>query len=364
MEVFFSAGEASGDAYAAELASRLKASFPDLKLSGVGSTLSRLAGIDLVADSSHWGVIGAVEAVGVYFRIKRGFEAAKAALARGGSGTRVLVAIDFGAMNIPLIRAAKKLGWKIVYFIPPGSWRKDRQGGDLPDLCDEIVTPFPWSQEILARMGAKVHWFGHPLKQMVQKSAAVPRERAGVAVLPGSRMHEIKHNVPAIVKALTGLGAPVHLGVSRNVVAKELCDFYESHGPGQVASAGKAHEALLSSQAAVVCSGTATLESALARCPTVVVYRGSRLMHLEYLIRRPAFEFISLPNILLGRGVLPELIQDAASPDVIRAHVQSLMPDGSEREAQLSAFDELDNVLGPADALDKSADLIASVLRG
>lgn len=354
MRLFFSAGEASGDAYVAALAARLAED--GVVMQGIVGAKGESAGVQAVASNRDWGAIGIYESLKVAPRIRRGYYSALSALAQGTPG--VCVPVDFGYMNIRLARQAKAMGWKVLYFSPPGSWRRDKQGADLPQVADEIVTPFPWSAEILRRMGASVHWFGHPLKQMVAESGSPEGPRSGIAVLPGSRLHEVENNVPVVAKALEGFAGRIRLSCAPNVSAPELLALWGRHSPLVATAEPDLYPLLKSAEAAIVCSGTATLESALCGCPTVVVYRGGKAMELEYRIRRPKFDFISLPNILLGRMLLPELIQWDASPAAIREAVTALLPDGLARRDQLAGFDELGSLLGPADALDQTARLI------
>jgi len=106
-----------------------------------------------------------------------------------------------------------------------------------------------------------------------------------------------------------------------------------------------------------VCSGTATLEAALCECPMVVVYRGTKIMEIEHRIRKPKFDYISLPNILLDRQLLPELIQHDAHPASIRDHLANIR-EGVGREAQLAGFRELNELLGPSECLERTANLL------
>lgn len=354
--VFFSAGEASGDAYAAALTRRLPAG---LDILGVGGPQAAAAGMTLVSDSSRWGAVGIYESLKVVPRVTAGYRAAFSALAEGRPG--VFVPIDYGFMNVRLARHARRMGWKVVYFIPPGSWRKDRQGADLPEVSDTIITPFAWSADILRRMGADAHWFGHPLKQLVYESRILG-QRDGLAVLPGSRDHEVTANLDVIAQATERLDTnPVRLAASPNLpdawVAKRWATI--SQKPAEIVQ--PARRALWQSRAAIVCSGTATLEAALAKCPCVVIYRGSHAMRIEFAIRKPKFDFISLPNILLGRGAVTELLGDDANPDRIGAAVEPLLAESQAREEMLAAFAEVDEICGPADALDRSAALIAEI---
>ena len=322
-------------------------------------TRLRAAGAAIVADSTRWGAIGVAQAFRVAPRITRGFYRAKAQLLASEPG--LFVPIDFGYMNLRLARHAKGGGWKVLYFVPPGSWRRDRQGRDLPELTDAIVTPFPWSAEILQRMGANAHFFGHPLKQMVASAPAAPAVRASIAVLPGSRDAEIGMNLPTIARALEGRPEPVEFAVAPTIGSARLSKMWRRFAPtrkGDIFTEGDTYGVLKRARAAVVCSGTATLEAALCGCPTVVVYRITPMTELQARLMRFKVEFISQPNILLQRAVLPELIQYDATPATVRAALEPLLAETPERAAQLAAFEELSGILGPSDAIDQTAALV------
>ncbi|GMV89779.1 MAG: lipid-A-disaccharide synthase [Chthonomonas sp.] len=364
MSLFISAGEPSGDAYGAFLLRKILERDPSVTCHAVGGPRLAAAGANLVADSRTWGVLGVVQSIKACPRIWVGYLRTKKFLRSQPPG--VLVAIDFGYLNIRLARFAKALGWKVVYFIPPGSWRRDRQGTDLPKIADAIATPFPWSADILRGMGANVHWFGHPLKELVEASrASNVRLPNRIALLPGSREHEVLANLRVIGPAIAPLdGYEFEVALvndSYRDVVKEALEAHVSADRLHYAVADT-HGVLRRSHAAIVCSGTATLEAALCGCPTVVVYRFTPMMELEARILRPKYDYISLPNILLQRGVLPELIQHDASPRAIREHLVALL-DGSERAKQLAAMDELQGILGPSDAVSRTADLVLEHLR-
>lgn len=359
--LFFSAGEASGDAYGSEILERMRGRGFDGEVEAVGGARLRSSGAALVADSSRWGAIGIVEAFRVGPRVLRGYLRAKHALAQGPPG--LFVPIDYGFINIRLARHARARGWKVLYFSPPGSWRRDKQGADLPEISDEIVTPFSWSAEILSKMGASVHWYGHPIKEMIAARGATPRETSTLAALPGSRRHEIESNVPVIAAAIPDLIEKVEFAVAPTIDARELTTLWSKHSAKPAAmTTGDTYGVLQRARAAIVCSGTATLEAALCACPCVVMYRGTKLMELEYRIRKPKFEFVSLPNILARRAVIPELLQWDASPERIRSEIEWLLADGPAREGQLAAFRELDSELGPPEALTRTAELAMSLV--
>ncbi|HVL38527.1 MAG TPA: hypothetical protein VM328_03955, partial [Fimbriimonadaceae bacterium] len=309
------------------------------------------------------GAISIVQALKVAPRILLGARKVKRALATIEPG--LFIPIDFGYANIRLARHAKKHGWKVLYFIPPGSWRRDRQGKDLPEVTDEIVTPFPWSAEMLQSMGASAHFFGHPIKQMMrQPEGPVERIQNRIAVLSGSRRHEIKENLPVVARALRGEEVAEFAVAPSTDLAwlQGLWARLAPHRSADLFTRADVAGVLRRSQAAIVCSGTATLEAALCRCPMVVIYRLTKLMEFEARLLKTRPRFVSLPNIVLEREVVPELIQADASPSNVRRELDLLLEDGPSRAAQLKSFEELDALLGPADAIARAAQLALSLL--
>ncbi|MCW5940001.1 MAG: hypothetical protein KF884_10215 [Fimbriimonadaceae bacterium] len=328
-------------------------------VSAVGSRLLQSAGVALVADSSNWGAVGILESVRVAPRVFGGYQQAKLRLGHTHQG--LFVPIDFGYINVKLARRAKQNGWKVLYFVPPGSWRRDKQGGDLPLIADAIVTPFPWSAEILRGMGANAHFFGHPLKQMVGPLDE-GRLKEGVAVMPGSRLHEVSRHLALAAETLQNFQGTVRIVVAPNLDPNKVQESWIRFGGGDAELRLDKYEALKESRAAIVCSGTATLEAALCRCPMVVVYKVSPWAVPEFLARRSKIEFISLPNILLRRPLLPELLQWYAQPESVMGELERLLEDGSARQVQMEGFEELDEVLGPSDAIDRTAQLALEIV--
>jgi lipid-A-disaccharide synthase len=435
MRLFFSAGEASGDAYAAALLKAIldrvrstggyqESSFADsldlveavmaiedeygvelsdadvadvrspeelfdrygglgnsseeqlLTVQAIGGRKVEAAGATLVADSSSWGAIGVTESLRVYPKARQGLARAQRALKAGAPG--VFVPIDYGYMNIGLARLAKSLGWKVVYFSPPGAWRKDKQGADLPKVSDAVITPFSWSADMLNGMGADAHWFGHPIKQMIRDAAPSPfsasaekgegvegEGRSRVAILPGSRQSEVRLLLPVFAKALKEFEEQAEIAIAATVNRQALEARWRELAPGRqdVFTADDTYGVLRRARAAIVCSGTATLEAALCRCPHVVVYKVSKAVEAQARLIRFKVPHIAQPNILLERTIVPELIQQAATPEAIAHELKALLADGPMRSRQLEAFEALDRMLGPDDAIDRSAELIAGMLR-
>lgn len=364
MTIVFSAGEASGDQYAAELATRLHRARPELRLQGVGGPRLRDAGVEILEDSSSWGAIGISQALRIAPKVYAGLRRVWRAMQAQPPG--VFVPIDFGYGNLRLARVAKEAGWKVLYFIPPGSWRRDAQGRDVVAVSDVVVTPFSWSADAYRAAGADAHWFGHPMKQLASQGWVENTERHGVAILPGSRHHEVELLLPVIADALR-IAPPmgtVEFGVAPNLGEAYVRSLWQRVAPerkNDVFTVGDVFGTLHRAEAALVCSGTATLQAALARCPHLILYRLTPGMMFQARLLRVKPKRIGLPNIFLDREAVPELIQDQANPQAIRAGLDSLLKPGSARTAQLAAFDDLDGVLGPTSCLDETTDLIAKM---
>jgi lipid-A-disaccharide synthase len=363
--ILISTGEASGDAVGAYLLEEMRKLGFQGKAYAVGSVRLRNAGAEIIADSSTWGALGVYQAVkkaprlisgglGVFKWIKR-------------NKPDLVIAIDFGFMNVRACKVAKKAGLKTFYFLPPGSWRKDRTGDDLPQIADKIATQFPWSEKLLKEKGADVEWVGHPVTQMVGETAE--GERTSLAILPGSRRHEIELNLPVMARACDLLksemaGIEVNVACAPTADASWVSSLWARHCslPVKVTTDG-ALDALKRARAAIVCSGTATLEAAICKTPLVVVYVLDKLMVAEAKLVRLKFEFIAQPSILLGRLVAPELFYVNATPERIAEELNPLLSDTEIRRKQLADFDEIERMLGPDDAITRAASMACDLLK-
>ncbi|RYG94325.1 MAG: hypothetical protein EON58_16515, partial [Alphaproteobacteria bacterium] len=203
----------------------------------------------------------------------------------------------------------------------------------------------------------------HPIKSL--RPAYTNPQRDAIALLPGSRLSEIELMLPVYAEAVRGLDGPFLIPVPAFQTGLARAIWTRTGGdPAAIvdATAEGVAPSLARARAAIVCSGTATLEAALARTPHVVAYRLSpaTLREAKLLrVKRP--KFIALPNIVLDREIVPELIQDEASPAALRAWLDRLLADGSE---QRIAFEELDRLLGAPDAVARTAELAISMLDG
>lgn len=357
MRVLFVSGEASGDLYASRVMRVLKCLYPEAEIWAVGGEKSQEAGARILLDHRGWGAIGIFEALKRVPPLLLAFRKILRFLRRRRPD--VLVLVDFGAFNRPLGRAAGKLGIKRIYYIPPGCWsRSEKPAKKALGTADLFITPFAWSAENLRKLGAKVVRVGHPLLEAVREARGGDFRRPPpnlesptFAVLPGSREAELKHCLPVLLKACTEIarrkkGAKFVLSLAPGVEAERV---RSAIPPGLKYRLFKgADEPLRCADVALVVSGTAVLQAALWRCPCLCLYRASPAVHLQYKLLFPKKLFISLPNLILGRKVVSELLQAEANPLRLALEALDLLHNEGRREEMLRAFAEIERLLeGP-----------------
>ena len=158
------------------------------------------------------------------------------------------------------------------------------------------------------------------------------------------------------------MDCPMRIALASNLAEDDMMRVWRKWSLHDPILSRNTYDVLKSSRAGVICSGTATLEAALCGCPCVVMYRGSWAMGIEYRLRKPQFEYISLPNILLDKPLLKELIQEAATADAVLSELEDLMREGDRRDAVLRGFSELADSLGGADCLTSTANLVKALV--
>lgn len=381
------AGEASGDAYGAALARELQRLVPDVKLWGLGGARMRSAGVELLFDCGDWAAIGIVQSLRVFPKLRfRVFPA----LIRELKSRRpdVVVPVDFGAFNVPVCRICKRIGLRVLYYLPPGSWKREGPPPtNLAQVTDRIATQFSWSRDRLAAAGADVEWVGHPLLDLLAQQDEPPKlpgefgwspEAEVVAILPGSRHHEILYNSPALAEAavlihrrrpnarfLVALAQTVNQRQVETLMDPLLSLKDEEGRPVAAVARGRTHEALAASSVGLICSGTATLEAAILGVPMVILYRGGTLMRIEYVLRGlKRLRWIGLPNIIADRTVVPELIDRDAEAAALTEAALRILTDPEYADAMRRELAEVRSMLGMPGATARTARLVLDLASG
>jgi len=370
------AGEASGDLHGARLVRAMTEKEPGIRFYGIGGGNLKEAGVDLWADAADMAVVGLTEVLSklreilmVMGRLKKSLRLLKPDL---------VILIDYPDFNLPLARSAKKYGIPVFYYISPQvwAWRKGRIK-TLSRIVDRMAVVLPFEEALYRQAGVDATFVGHPLLDVVE--AASPREetlhRFGlrdqvttVALLPGSRKGEVSRLLPAMLKAarlLTEKVKPVQFLLPLAATLDEAWMRERIAGadaPEIRLVRGATYDAVAAADAAVVVSGTATLETALLGTPLIVIYKVSAL---SYLIGRMliSVDHIGLVNIVAGKTVAPELIQHEANPERIAAEVLAILSDNDRRRAIRDELSRIREKLGRPGAAQRAADLALELLR-
>jgi lipid-A-disaccharide synthase len=374
--IMLSAGEASGDLHGATLCHALRALEPTVSVVGMGGPRMAAAGVEIVADPTHHAVVGVTEAVG---RVPALYRAYRALLHRiRAQRPDALVLIDFPEFNMRLGRAASRAGVPVVYFVPPQlwAWRPGRARG-IARFATRVLTVLPFEREIYEAVRAPVEYVGHPLLDVLplDMTRDAARERLGVdpaasliGLLPGSRRKEVERILPDMLEATRKLAATDSrrhflLGAAPTVDKRFMTTLLEAArkagGPPVEIVEGLTHELMAASDVLMIASGTATLEAALLNAPMVVCYRVSRTT--EWIGRRLALlPWISLPNIILRRFAVPELLQ-AQVAKRLAGETLRLLEDSAAITGQRASFKEIRGRLGEPGVAQRSAQAVLEV---
>ena len=369
-----SCGEPSGDLYAGALAAEILRTDPSATITGFGGDRLRAAGASLVGDFSGLSVTGLWEVVRVLPRTYATYRR----LVRDAETTRpdVLVAIDFPDFNFTLARAVRKLGVPVVYYISPQlwAWRRGRMK-TMRRIADRVLVIFPFEEQIYRDAGIPVQWVGHPLLDVAQvpepRTAFLSRlgmdpERPVVALLPGSRRNELHAILPDLVSAAviirTRLPNVQWIVARAPHLADDVFEPVNRLGDGVAIVEHETDDVLAAADVALVASGTVTVQAALHECPMVVVYR---LSALTYRLGKPFVhvETYAMANLVAGRRVVPELIQDAFTPDRVAAEALRVLTDAAHAAAVRRDLREVRGKLGTPGASRRAADAVLDVAR-
>jgi lipid-A-disaccharide synthase len=364
-------GEASGDLLAGGVVRAIKARDPSRPIIGIGGVHCRAAGAETLWDVSELSVMGIGEVIPKLRHILKLMDAIVAWAAR--ERPEVALLVDAPDFNLRLAKRLKRLGVRVIAYVSPSVWAW-RQGRvkTIAKRVDELCCILPFEESWYRDRGVRATFVGHPLLEQQPADEAVRALRHDLlggsngpllALLPGSRRFEVKQLLPAMLGAARQLSTELPtLRVAIPVaptVRREVVEAYcRAAGVTPMLLEGHARELLGAADAAIVASGTASLEAALARVPTVVTYRASFLTYLVFklLVRAP---FIALPNIIAGRQIVPEVLQRNVTSEVLASQVRPLLRSTPERAAMVDALTRVRASLGTPGASERVA---ASVL--
>jgi len=352
LRVLISSGEASGELYGAELLTALRGLHDgSVECYGMGGERMKAAGCELLVEAKDVAIVGLFEVLSHLPSLYRRFHRLLDEVDRRRPDVAVL--IDFPDWNLRLARELHRRGIPVVYYVSPQlwAWRRGRIR-QVQKYVREMLVIFPFEREFYLKHGVEAEFVGHPLSELAPPTITrddfaarwgLDASKQWIALLPGSRRKELRLNLPAIVGAAQRLGAefeyvmPVASTLDAGWVREQvaLCG-----GEINIHLCDDARAALMHSRVGVVASGTATVEAALIGTPFVMVYRLAGLTWTlgRHLVKLPHYGMV---NLVAGRRVVPELIQDGFTPETVEREVRRLLPDGEPRREMLAALDEV-----------------------
>ena len=392
--VMIVAGEASGDLHGARLVEAMSRRSRNLEFFGVGGKAMRAAGVSVEVEASRLSVVGLTEVIGRFPDLRRGLSAAKGWLRERRPD--LLILIDFPDFNLHLAACARRLGIPVLYYIGPQiwAWRSGRVR-KVRDRVRHMAVILPFEERFYRRHGVPATFVGHPLmdgtlppvdedfsrrlrgenrkERPDQRPNKRPDQRPNqrwIGLLPGSRRGEIERILPVLRDAAERMAAAdptlaFAVSVSDSVEMDHVASILaRAADPGRFELVGGGvHRVLERACLTVSASGTVTLEGALAGVPMIVVYRVSPISyHLgRALIRVP---FVSLVNLIAGREVVPELLQDAAAPEAVARLAGRLLADEPALLRMRADLLEVRKRMGPPGASERVAGIALDLLSG
>jgi len=372
-KILIIAGEASGDLHGSGVVRSLLRLSPDVQVYGVGSGNMRQAGAELIIDSSQLAVVGITEVFGqignlfkAYWQLKEFIKTNHLAL---------LILIDFPDFNLLLTRVAKSVGVPVLYYISPQvwAWRSGRVK-KIANRVDKMAVILPFEVAIFRQAGLDVEFVGHPLLDVLdlnRQDISLPNteEWKGtplIALLPGSRAKEVNSLLPSMKRAAEIIrdkkpGARFILAAAPSLNVKEVTEFLKSSDVSVTIVQGQTYQVIKAADLVIVASGTATLETAILDKPMVILYHVSSL---SYWIGKSLVKvnWIGLVNIVAGKSVVPELLQQEVKGERIAAEVLKILEDESCRQKILQGLAEVRDKLGTPGAAERVAQIALEMI--
>ncbi|HLD16306.1 MAG TPA: lipid-A-disaccharide synthase [Coxiellaceae bacterium] len=354
---FIIAGENSGDCLGADLIEALRRKTPEVTILGMGGDKMRQAGAHIVLDMNALSIIGGLQVVTHYPRIVHAFKVIKKALLE--TRPDLLILIDYPGFNLRMAKFAKKHGIPVLYYVSPQLWAWHYSRiNTIKQYVDHMAVFFPFEKMLYEREGVPVQLIRHPLLHQISAHSSVANnyKHPLIGLLPGSRKQEIEKMLPVMVEAKKHIQrqlpqAEFVLFLSSNLSLKDLVPYITP----DIRIIQRDHDQVLAScQAAMVTSGTATLEVALHTVPLVVMYRvfGYNLAK-RFIIKTP---FIGLCNIVAEEEVAKEMIQNRMTPASIANEVVMLASNESYRKKRLAQLQRIRTHMEGGERIDALAE--------
>lgn len=356
-KLFIITGEYSGDIHASKVVKELLKIYPEVTIEGIGGENLKAAGVKLFSNQDKMGAMGVspkilIDHISLGKRVVSYLE--------NEYKPDLVLLIDYGAFNLNIAKAlksSKKHNFKIFYYIPPQVWASRKwRINTIKKYIDKVLCIFPFEKPLYESYGIKTHYCGHPLIAQIPPKADrdeffkkhnLDKSKKLVSVFPGSRAFELKNLMNVFLKSAVKLKnnhpdlqflvsqAP---NLSDSIYKKYLKDNDFTVVKGE-------NQAMLSvSDVLILASGTVALEASLYQTPMIIAYKGPYLLYLIYLLVR-CIKNVSLPNIITGKNIVPEIIETNVNPDNICNNIEKLLYDNDYREKNINELGEVKDLL-------------------
>lgn len=357
--IFIITGEHSGDIHASKVVDELRKNCPEnleFVVEGIGGENLRNAGVKLFSDQKKMSAMGVSPKIlidhlslgmGLVNYLNNEFK------------PDLVLLIDYGAFNLNIAKALKKKNKdiKIYYYIPPQVWASRKwRINVIKNFVDKVLCIFPFEKDMYEKAGIDVHYCGHPLISQLPEKAnrdefferhGLDKSKKLVSVFPGSRVFELKNLMKIFigaVKILEKMHSDVQFVISHAPnLSDDIFDKYMEETNFKVIK-GENQAMLSVSDALILASGTVALEAALYQTPMIISYKGPTFLYYIYLLVR-CLDKVSLPNIITGKDIVPEILQENAKSDFIAYNIEKLLYDADSRNAQIQGLGEVKELL-------------------
>lgn len=365
-------GEASGDLHCSRLAQKLKELYPSLSLFGMGGMMMRQAGVEIIYDISELSVLGITEVLGRLPLILRRLKDLKALM--DTRKPNALVLIDFPDFNMRLMPYAYKRQIPVIYYIPPKAWAwRKKRAYKLAKYTTAIASIFPFEAKVYKQAGANVHYVGHPLLDFAMPSLSrsesyskfqLSNQKPIIGLMPGSRVREIKSLLPVMLDSVEIIkknipDAQFILPVASTIPYDMIQSLTEPYEYIKIIDSSDVYNMMSIADLIIMASGTATLESTFIGTPMIVLYKVSFLtwIIMKSLVN-PDIRSTTLPNIIAGKNIVPELLQDKANPNKIAEIAINMLRNPEKLKEQKNNLYKVKELIGEPGAVERAAKLI------
>ena len=375
LSIMFSAGESSGDQHAANMFLELKKHQPDIKGFGMGGAKMALAGIDIRYNSGSIGVIGVVEVLKHYGEIRRALKLIQQLVST--ERPDLLVCVDYKEFNLKLARFAKQCGVKVLFYVSPQvwAWRPGRVK-TYGKAIDMMAVIFPFETTYYDAENVPVRYVGHPSVDKVHPQRSRLEDMAifnldegnpVIGLLPGSRANEINRLLPIMLAAAEILQARIpgiqFMLPQADSISDELLESYMCQSPVKITVIkNQPYDVIQCCDVVMTTSGTATIEIALLNVPMVITYKLAALTYWlgRWLVNTP---FIGLPNIILGKGFIKELIQHEATSENLAEEIERILTDKFYADQMRDNLNQVKQQLGQGGGSKNMAELALEIMK-